>query len=75
MQTCHAGSNYKIIGFQKDIQPSYRHKLMTMGMIPGATFKVCRVAPMGDPLLIEVKRFRLSIRKVELDAIAFESAS
>jgi len=75
MQTCKAGDNYKVVSFEEDIQPSYRHKLMTMGMIPGATFKVCRVAPMGDPLLIEVKRFRLSIRKVELQAVIFEKVA
>ena len=40
-------------------------RLMEMGLIPGTELKVLGVAPLGDPLEIEVRGYRLSIRKSE----------
>jgi ferrous iron transport protein A len=57
---------YRIERYQGGMPPDYRQKLLSMGMIPGATFFVLRVAPLGDPIMIEVKGFQLSLRKSEL---------
>ncbi len=43
----------------------FRRRLMEMGLIPGTTVAVVNVAPLGDPLEIEVRRGRLSIRRFE----------
>ncbi|WP_254511964.1 FeoA family protein [Anatilimnocola floriformis] len=40
-------------------------RLMEMGLIPGTELTVLGVAPLGDPLEIEVRGYRLSIRKSE----------
>lgn len=40
-------------------------RLMEMGLVPGTEFRVLGVAPLGDPLEIEVRGYRLSIRKSE----------
>ena len=40
-------------------------RLMEMGLIPGTELRVLGVAPLGDPLEIEVRGYRLSIRKSE----------
>jgi ferrous iron transport protein A len=40
-------------------------RLMEMGLIPGTELRVLGVAPLGDPLEIEVRGYRLSIRKTE----------
>ncbi|WP_045048672.1 ferrous iron transporter A [Rouxiella chamberiensis] len=58
--------SYKIIGFSRDISPSYRQKLLSLGMLPGAVFNVMRVAPFGDPLHIETCRTQLALRKKDL---------
>ena len=42
---------------------SFRRRLMEMGLVPGVLVKVTNVAPLGDPLEIEVRRGRLSIRR------------
>jgi ferrous iron transport protein A len=36
-----------------------------MGLIPGTTFVVSRIAPLGDPIEITVRGFALSLRKGE----------
>lgn len=48
-----------------DAGSSYRRKLLAMGLTPGTRFTVCRVAPLGDPIQLEVRGFQLSIRKDE----------
>jgi Fe2+ transport system protein FeoA len=44
---------------------SFRRRLLEMGLIPGTEVKVINVAPFGDPLEIEVRQSRLSIRRHE----------
>ena len=44
---------------------SFRRRLMEMGLVPGTGVRVVNVAPLGDPLEIEVRASRLSIRKAE----------
>jgi ferrous iron transport protein A len=50
----------------------YRHKLLRMGMVKQAEFKLVRVAPLGDPVVIEIKGSNLTLRKAEADAIEIE---
>lgn len=52
---------------------AYRDKLLSMGLLPGATFKVVRFAPFGDALQIEVHDFHLSLRANELAALMVEA--
>jgi len=47
----------------------FRRRLMEMGLCPGTKVTVTNVAPLGDPLEIEVRRGRLSIRRVEAAGI------
>lgn len=44
---------------------SYRRKLLAMGLTPGAQFTVERVAPLGDPMQLNVRGFSLSVRRDE----------
>lgn len=50
----------------------YRAKLLSMGLTPGAVFTVQRVAPMGDPVEIALRGFRLTLRKAEAEALQVE---
>ncbi|WP_116290402.1 ferrous iron transporter A, partial [Klebsiella pneumoniae] len=43
-------SAWKITGFTREISPAYRQKLLSLGMLPGSSFQVVRVAPLGDPV-------------------------
>lgn len=44
-------------------------KLIEMGCIPGETIKMVRVAPLGDPIAIEVSGYILSMRKDEASTV------
>ena len=51
---------------------SYRHKLLRMGLIKRAEFKLLRKAPMGDPVEIELRGFNLTLRKSESEVLDVE---
>ena len=40
-------------------------RLLEMGLTPGVVVKVLGVAPWGDPIEIELRNYRLSLRKSE----------
>ena len=49
--------------------PRVRQRLLELGIIKGTLIELVRIAPMGDPLEIKVKGYRLSLRKLEAEAI------
>lgn len=65
------GDRAKVAGFTETGR-SYRRKLLTMGLTPGAEIAIARVAPMGDPVEIRVRGFSLSLRKEEAVALDVE---
>ncbi len=46
-----------------DSSQSLRPRLMEMGLTPGTPISIVRVAPLGDPIEIKVRGYRLSLRK------------
>ncbi len=44
-------------------------RYVEMGLIPGATVRAIRVAPLGDPVEFAVMGSRISIRRADADAI------
>jgi len=48
-------------------------RLREMGVLPGTEVRVVRLAPLGDPIEIEVRGFRLSLRKREAAEVLMES--
>ena len=40
-------------------------RLLEMGLVPGTEFTLLGAAPLGDPLELEVRGYRLSLRKSE----------
>ncbi|OCG01018.1 FeoA family protein [Gilliamella sp. wkB112] len=48
---------------------AFRHKLLAMGITPGCKVSVVRVAPLGDPLEINMRGFKLCLRRKEAAAI------
>ncbi|MDR1530488.1 MAG: ferrous iron transport protein A [Burkholderiales bacterium] len=55
-----------------DSATPFRRKLLAMGITPGCYLRVVRVAPLGDPIEIEMRGFHLCLRKAEAAAIAVE---
>jgi ferrous iron transport protein A len=49
---------------------AFRRRLLEMGLVPGTRVRVVTVAPLGDPLRIEVRGGQWSIRRSEARQIA-----
>lgn len=43
-----------------------------MGLIPGTEFKVVKIAPLGDPIEIDLRGYRLCLRKQEMTGFEVE---
>ncbi len=71
MRDMQVGDAGRVAGFEEGGR-SYRKKLLAMGLTPGTTFSLTRVAPMGDPVEITVRGFKLSLRKDEAAAVQVE---
>ena len=50
-------------------------RLMEMGVTPGVELVVVGVAPLGDPLELELRGYRLSVRKSEAARVEIEMLS
>ena len=48
-------------------------RLMAMGLVPGTTVTIIRVAPLGDPIMLQAGAFQVTLRKGEADGLAIES--
>lgn len=65
------GEEAVVAGFSTS-DPSYRQKLLRMGLTRKAEFRVVRKAPFGGPIEIEVKGSRLVLRSDEANALEVE---
>lgn len=50
-------------------QGATKRRIMDMGITKGVTVKVEKVAPLGDPIELKVRGYRLSIRKADAEMI------
>ncbi len=48
-------------------------RILEMGVTPGCSFAVLGTAPLGDPIEIEVRGYRLSLRKSEAALVTVEA--
>ena len=53
-------------------QGMLRLRLLDMGLIPGTQLKITRIAPMGDPVELLVRGYRLSIRLEDAKTVEVE---
>ena len=47
-------------------------RLLEMGLTPGVGVRLLAVAPLGDPLEIELRGYRLSVRRSEAERIELQ---
>lgn len=47
-------------------------KLMEMGCLPGEAIQVERIAPLGDPIAVNISGYQLSLRKKEASTIILQ---
>lgn len=64
------GDRARITAISKTSQSLQR--VQEMGLTVGTEFRVVKVAPLGDPYEIDVRGYRLCLRKAETDGIEVE---
>ena len=47
-------------------------KLIEMGCLPGEKITLTKIAPLGDPIAIEISGYELSMRKEEASTVVLE---
>lgn len=52
---------------------AFRRRLLELGFLPGTEVRVLGVAPLGDPLDIELSGCRYSLRRAEAEAIGVDA--
>lgn len=67
-------SRAKIAGFEQGSN-AYRSKLYSLGLTQGTEIVVRRVAPLGDPVEVEVRGGMTSLRKKEANVILVEEVN
>lgn len=68
------GESAEIVGYAK-ADKVYRRKLLSMGLTRGTMFTLLKVAPLGDPVEIGVRGYKLSLRKAEAEILQIEKKS
>jgi ferrous iron transport protein A len=64
------GASARILRLRGD--PDLRERLAELGLTPGQTVRVLRRAPLGDPMEVLVRGYRLAVRKDEAEAVEVE---
>lgn len=64
------GQKVKVVNL--DGERDVKKRITEMGLTRGAVIEVERVAPLGDPLDIKVRGYRLSLRKEEASHVIVE---
>lgn len=65
------GQRGKVINIHIE-KPDLRRKLLDMGITRGTEILIKKIAPMGDPVDIELRGYELCIRKEEMKNIDVE---
>jgi Fe2+ transport system protein FeoA len=47
-------------------------RLLEMGLVPGTSVRMQRIAPLGDPIELRVRNYALSIRRADALGIEIE---
>jgi Fe2+ transport system protein FeoA len=65
------GKSGKIVHITGDARS--RRRIVDMGVTPGTRIEVERVAPLGDPIEVRIRGYRLLVRKSEASHITIET--
>ena len=61
------GSTVKVVKIHGE--GAVRRRIMDMGLTKGVDVTVRKVAPLGDPIQLNVRGYELSIRKADADMV------
>ena len=64
------GTVARVVGYKST--NSVTDRLKSLGLVPGTTLTVKRVAPLGDPVEVSVRGFSLGLRGAEWTLLQLE---
>ena len=67
LRDCRKGDCVQVLGLTGT--GAYRHRLMEMGFVPGATVALVKRAPLGDPLELRLRGYHVSLRRAEAQRV------
>lgn len=67
LETKKIGEKLVVKGLEKD--SSVKRRLLDMGITPGITLEITGKAPLGDPIEVMVRGYKLTLRKNEAKSI------
>lgn len=56
-------------------EDALRHHLLDMGLTPGTKILLRKIAPLGDPLELNLRGYELTLRKDDAEKITLEAES
>lgn len=71
LSTLGVGRKARVLDVGGDAQ--LQQRLLEFGILPGVEVRLVRVAPLGDPIEIEVLGYNLSLRKSEAAHVHIEA--
>ncbi|MCC7554406.1 MAG: ferrous iron transport protein A [Methanobacteriaceae archaeon] len=69
----HPGEEGTILSFSNQGDVGLKRHLLGMGFVKGSKIKVEKVAPLGDPIKLQLKGYSICLRKDEAKNIEVES--
>ena len=72
LSDCLLGEAIEVLSIEDDFMAT---KLIEMGMTEHLKTKIVLIAPLGDPIAIDIKGFTLSLRKSEAEKILVKKLS
>lgn len=71
VQDLKPGDTARVIGYVPGDR-GYRQRLLAMGLTRGVNFTVTRIAPLGDPIEVAIRGFKLTLRRGEAAILKVE---
>ena len=65
------GQVAKVLGLHNE-NPAVKRRLLDMGITTGVNIIITNIAPMGDPISIKLRDYKLCIRKADMAEIDIE---
>lgn len=60
---------------QVDKTAAFCDRLLELGLLPGTEFTVTKIAPFGDPIEIDLRGYKLCLRRAECCCLRVELTS
>jgi ferrous iron transport protein A len=65
------GARARVVSLER-LAPDQADRLAEMGLLPGTEFSITKIAPLGDPVEVEFRGYRLCLRRRETQALLVE---